>query len=98
GAGHPLDAWLDVAASSVSVGARELCCRLNHASRSFAKAADNLARAAQLDLSAELLRQVVEAEGKAVLAAGRTGALAAPWTATDCQVPDAQGAPTDVTR
>jgi hypothetical protein len=98
GGGHPLDAWLDAAASSVSAGACELLCRLNQASRSFAKAADNLARAAQLAVSAELLRQVVEAEGKAVLAAERAGTLAAVWTAADCHVPDAQGEPTDRTR
>jgi hypothetical protein len=80
------------------VGARELLCRLNQASRSFDKAADNLARAAQLDVSAELLRQVVEAEGKAVLAAGRAGTLSIAWRAADCHVPDEQGRPTDVTR
>jgi hypothetical protein len=80
------------------LGARELLCRLNQASRSFDKAADNLARAAQLDVSAELLRQVVEAEGKAVLAAQRAGALAVPWTAADCPVPDEDGRPTEATR
>ena len=52
---HPLDTWLDVAEASVSLGARELACRLNQGSRSFQKAAENLARAAQLSLSDELL-------------------------------------------
>jgi hypothetical protein len=98
GAGHPLDAWLDAAESSVSLGARELACRLNQASRSFQKAAENLARAAQLDVSDELLRQVVEAEGQAVLAAGRAGTLPLNWVATDCHVPDTAGRPTEATR
>jgi len=62
----------------VSLGARELACRLNQGARSFAKAADNLARAAQVRMSDELLRQVVEAEGRAVLTAQKAGRLAIP--------------------
>ena len=50
------------------MGVRELACRLNQAARNFDKAAENLARAAQVGLSGELLRQVVEAEGRAVAA------------------------------
>jgi hypothetical protein len=98
GSSHPLDRWLDAAEATVSLGARELACRLNQASRSFAKAADNLARAAQIRISDELLRQVVEAEGKAVLAAGRAGNLPIPWQATDCHVPGEDGRPTEATR
>ena len=94
----PLDALLDVAEATVSLGARELACRLNQGARSFAKAADNLARAAQVDLSDELLRQVVEAEGQAVLAAQQAGTLAISWTAADCLLPDEQGCPTEATR
>jgi hypothetical protein len=41
---------------------------------------------------------VVEAEGRAVLAAGRAGALPVPWQASDCPVPDEGGRPTEVTR
>jgi hypothetical protein len=94
----PVDALLDAAEASVSLGARELACRLNQGSRSFAKAADNLTRAAQIAMSDELLRQVVEAEGQAVLAAQRAGALTVSWTAAACTVPDAHGAPTAQTR
>jgi hypothetical protein len=88
---HPLDAWLDVAEATVSWGTRELACRLNQASRSFQKATENLARAAQLVVSDELLRQVVEAEGRAVLAAQRAGTLTISWTAADCSLPEAAG-------
>src|SRR5581483_1745404 len=94
----PADTWLDVAEATVSLGARELACRLNQGARSFAKAADNLARAAQIRLSDELLRQVVEGEGRAVLAAQQTGRLTIPWTAADCHVPDAAGQPSGATR
>ena len=94
----PADGWLDVAEATVSLGARELACRLNQGARSFAKATDNLARAAQIHLSGELLRQVVEAEGKAVLAAQQAGRLIIPWTAGDCRVLDAAGRPTAQTR
>ena len=94
----PADAWLDAAEATVSLGARELACRLNQGSRSFQKAADNLARAAQVRMSDELLRQVVEAEGKAVLKAQQSGALAIPWAAKDCQVKGPDGQPSGATR
>jgi len=94
----PVDALLDAAEATVSLGARELACRLNQGSRSFAKAAENLARAAQVDMSDELLRQVVEAEGRAVLAAQKSGVLTISWSAADCAIPDEQGRPTDQTR
>jgi hypothetical protein len=85
GSSTPSDAFLDTAEATVSLGARELACRLNQNARSFDKAAENLARAAQLHLSGEKLRQLVEAEGKAVLAAQRSGTLDLGWTAADCQ-------------
>jgi hypothetical protein len=93
----PADAWLDAAEAAVSVGARELACRLNQGARSFQKAADNLARAAQVQISDELLRQVVEAEGTAVLKAQQSGALAIPWAAADCRL-EGDGQPTGATR
>ena len=85
----PLDALLDIAEASITVGVRELACRLNKDASNFDKAADNLARAAQVTLSGEFLRQVVEAEGQAVLQAQQCGALPIPWTAADCFVPEA---------
>src|SRR3954454_6734500 len=94
----PADRWLDVAEATVSLGARELACRLNQGARSFAKAQDNLARAAQISMSDELLRQVVAAEGRAVLNAQKAGRLTVPWTASDCRAEDAAGRPTTQTR
>jgi len=94
----PADGWLDVAEATVSLGARELACRLNQGARSFAKATDNLARAAQIHMSDELLRQVVEREGQAVLHAQQAGQLTVPWTAGDCQFKDAAGRPSGQSR
>jgi hypothetical protein len=94
----PADGWLDIAEATVSLGVRELACRLNQGARSFAKAADNLARAAQVRMSDELLRQVVEAQGQAVLKVQQAGRLTIPWTAADCLVQDAAGRPTAPTR
>ena len=94
----PADAWLDAAFATVSLAARELACRLNQGARSFQKAADNLARAAQVHMSDELLRQVVQAEGKAVLKAQQSGALAIPWSAADCPVKGEDGQPSGATR
>ena len=74
----PMDALLDAAEATLTVGVRELACRLNRGSHNFDTAAANLARAAQVVMSGELLRQVVEAEGRVVLAAQRSGALAIP--------------------
>lgn len=84
GSTTPLDAALDAAEATVSLGVRELACRLNQSASSFDKAAENLGRAAQVRISGESLRQVVEAEGQAILKAERTGALAPGWTAADC--------------
>jgi len=91
----PIDAWLDAAEATVSVGTCELACRLNGQSSNFDKTAENLARAAGVQASGEMLRQVIEAEGKAVLAAQRSGTLPVGWSAADCQVPAeiAPGAP-----
>jgi hypothetical protein len=75
-----------------------MVCRLNQAARCFAKAADNLARTAQLRLSRETLRQVVLAEGKAVQAAEKDGRLVLNWDAGACFIPDEHGRPTAATR
>jgi hypothetical protein len=91
---HPLDTWLDHAEDSISLGLREMACRLNLASRNFEKAAENLERAAQVLLSGEFLRQVVESEGKAILAAAKSGQLPLDWQAAACPALDPEGQPT----
>jgi hypothetical protein len=98
GSQFPLDAWIDRAEDTVSLGLRELACRLNLAARDFDKAAENLARAAQVRLSGEFLRQIVESEGKAIQAAAQAGRLEVDWGAGDCPALDPDGAETDRTR
>jgi hypothetical protein len=98
GSHFPLDGWLDKAEDTVSLGLREMACRLNMASRNFDKAAQNMARAAQVHMSGELLRQIVESEGKAIVAAARAGRLPVDWDSSKCPALDKEGQETDKTR
>jgi hypothetical protein len=97
GSSTPLDAWVDTVESTISLGVREMACRLNGDGKNFDKAAVNLARTAQIKLSGETLRVLVEAEGKRVLQAQRSGQLAVDWSAAECRVdPKAETSPTRV--
>ena len=82
----PLDGWLGVVESLVSAGARELCCRSAMPTASFRKASENLARLAQVRVSHDRLREIVEGEGRAVLEATDAGRIGPDWTAADCAV------------
>jgi hypothetical protein len=82
----PIDTVVDATSATITRGVCELACRLNGRAPSFAEAADNLARAAQVTLCAETLRQLVEAEGRRVLAAQQSGRIATAWTQADCVV------------
>jgi len=75
----------EVVQRTVSLGTRELICRLNAHSSSFRKTAENLGRAAQIYAGAEQVRQLVEGEGKAALQAARDGQLKPVFTAQQCQ-------------
>lgn len=85
GSDCPLDRLLDASEATISVGVRELCCRLGIAGGSFARSAENLKRAAMLSMAPETLRQVVESEGKAVLLASQQEQLELDWSAAQCQ-------------
>jgi hypothetical protein len=83
----PMDRFLDEAEATISLGTRQLCCLLNADAASFARAADHLHRTTGTRLSAELLRQTVEREGKRVLGCCAKGELPCPWNAgADCTV------------
>jgi hypothetical protein len=82
----PLDAWLDTFEGTISLGVREMACRLNGDGKNFDKTAANLARTAQVALSGEALRTLVEAEGQRVLRAQRSGQLPLDWSAADCTI------------
>jgi hypothetical protein len=92
-----IDAYLDKAEQSISVGVREMACRLNGNSSNFDKTAENLARAAQIETSGETLRVLIENEGRKVLQAQRDGTLPITWSAADCQAdPKDKSSPTRV--
>lgn len=67
GTDAPVDDLIDLAGSGVSLAVREMCCRIATDSGSFTRAAANLNRLAQLQMSDEKLRQLAESEGRAVL-------------------------------
>jgi hypothetical protein len=82
----PLDEALDLAGRAVSVGVVQLSCRLAMDAASFARAGECLLAAAGLRLSDETLRQLVESEGQAVIAAQEAEQLELDWHAGDCRV------------
>lgn len=63
-----------------------MACRLNGDGKNFDKAAANLNRTAQIQLSGETLRKLVETEGKRVLREQQSGRLALDWSAADCKL------------
>ena len=67
-----------------------MACRVNLSATSFVRAAAALERTAQVKLSGERLRQVVEATGRRVLKAQQDDAIAVTWHAEDCVVPDSE--------
>lgn len=83
----PADHVVDRTGATVTPGVRELACRENLSATSFDKAAANLARTAQLSLSGEQLRQVVEAEGRRVQRAQEAAAIPTAFTAAECRDP-----------
>jgi hypothetical protein len=85
GSSTPLDVYLDKAEQTMSVGVREIACRLNGDGKNFDKAAENLARAAQIFTSGETLRVLVENEGKQVLKTQQSCVLPVDWSAADCK-------------
>jgi hypothetical protein len=74
----------------VTPGVREMASRLNNDATSFDRAAENLARTAQIPMSGEQLRKIVLAEGHHILAAQQTAAIATAFTAADCPADPAQ--------
>ena len=83
-----MDKLVELSEATISLGVRELCGRLNASASSFDRAAQDLHRAAQIRLSGELLRQVVEEEGQRVLAMAQQGTLSPGWRASECRAPE----------
>jgi hypothetical protein len=84
----PADEILDHRGDTITPGVVEMACRVNLSATSFLKAASVLERTAQVKLSGERLRQVVEAAGRHVLKAQQSNAVDVTWHAKDCVVPE----------
>ena len=82
----PADEVIDPGLASVSIGVREMACRLNNNSTSFDTTAANLNRTAQIVMSGEQVRKVVQSEGRAVLAAQQASTLPTAFKAVECVV------------
>lgn len=79
----PVDQWLGIDRARFSPGVREMTCRVSlHCS--FEAASDHLRRTAQLSLCSHSIRQIVERQGRAVIAAQQSGALAPAFMSSDC--------------
>ncbi len=78
-----MDNLLGIANDNYSLGVREICCRecLNTA---FVPGSENIKRLAQLDISADVVRRIVEQEGDFVLEGQRRGYLGPEFTSSDC--------------
>jgi hypothetical protein len=81
-----LDDYLTPAGDHVSVGVREMLCRINNGKTSLRQAAADLARTAQVKMSSEQLRQLVEAEGGRVLRVQDAGEIEPGISPADCEV------------
>jgi len=79
----PVDQWLGIAKHRFSPGVREMCCR-EALHCSFEVAGDNLQRTAQLLMAAPTVREIVEHQGRAIVAAQQNGALHPGFTAAEC--------------
>jgi hypothetical protein len=84
----PADAVVDRDGSTITPGVVEMAARVNLSATSFLRAAAALERTAQVRLSGEWLRQVVEAVGRNVLQAQQDNTIAVAWHAEDCVVPN----------
>ena len=90
----PADAILDRAGITITPGVVEMACRVNLSATSFVRAAETLDRTAQIQLSGERLRQVVESAGRRVLKAQQDDVISVAWHAEDCTLPDSEAGET----
>ncbi len=82
----PADAIIDRDGSTITPGVLEMACRVNLSATSFRRAAAVLERTAQVKISGERLRQLVEAVGRQVLKAQQNDTVAVTWQADECRV------------
>lgn len=83
----PVDPLIDAEHATYTVGVLEMAARLNNDGTSFDSTADNLRRTAQVSMSGEQLRLLVEAEGAKVRQKQLDGRLTPAFQASDCVIP-----------
>jgi hypothetical protein len=81
----PLDPRPDALEGAISPGVRGRACRLNADGKNSDEAAADPERTAQVQVGGEALRVPVEAEGRRVVQAQRSGQLPVEWSAADCR-------------
>jgi len=81
---YPVDGSMGIDSSTVSPGAREVCCTMG-VIQDFAQGADDLGRITGLRISKERLRQITEQEGSTVSGARRNGVLRPSWSADEAR-------------
>jgi hypothetical protein len=86
GCDETLDKILGIVADQVSVGVRQMCSRVGITQQGFRKAADHLDHLAQIRISAERLRGIVEQEGQKVLRAQSKGQIEISLTPDRCRI------------
>jgi len=81
----PADGPVGIDQGRTSPGAREILCRLGMV-QDFRQAADDARRIGNIPVSAEKLRQRVEAEAAAITRGRNDGTIQAAWSSADAQV------------
>ncbi len=84
----PADEIVNRNRDTVTPGVVEMASRVNLSATGFLRAAAVLERTAQVKMSGEQLRRLVEAAGRQVLKAQETNDIQVAWHASDCVVPD----------
>ena len=72
--------------TTVSVAARELCCRTTVTGPSFYKSAENLKRLGQISVSSTRLRHIVEGEGRQAIHCRDKNLIRPGWDVSDCTI------------
>jgi hypothetical protein len=85
GCDDTIDQVLGIIADQVSVGVRQMCSRVAIAQQGFRKAAEHLHHLAQIRISPERLRMIVEQEGQKVLQAQSQGHIETSLTPEHCK-------------
>ncbi len=85
GCDDTIDQVLGIVAEQVSIGVRQMCCRVAISQQGFRKAGEHLHHLAQIRISPERLRMIVENEGQRVLQAQFKGQIETSLTPEKCK-------------